>query len=63
MRELHDIGRTLAKCRHPDVNAAQAVEQVLPKVTSLNQLHEASVGGRDDADIHPVRRMAPDPLD
>ena len=49
--------------RHPDVDAAQAVEQIGPEQLTLDHRRQTAVGGGHDADVHPARAVAADALD
>ena len=61
--ELQDVGATLAQRGHPNVDAAQAIEQIGPKQPLLDQGRQAAVGRGDDPDVHPAGRVTADALD
>ena len=63
LRELQNVGPSLAQRRHTDVDAAQAIEEVRPKQPTLDESRQAAVGCGDDPDVDAVRALAADPLD
>src|SRR5207237_2830166 len=52
-----------AQCRHTNVDAAEAVEQIQPEQPAVDELAQALVGRGDDSDIDAVRAVAADALD
>ena len=50
-RELQDVGPPFAEGRHAEVDAAQAVEEVLTEELAFHEPGESTVGGGHDANV------------
>ena len=61
-RQREDVGAPLAKRRHTQVDAGQAVIEVGPEDATLDQPGQAPIGRRDDTDIDAMRSVTADPL-
>jgi hypothetical protein len=63
LRELQNVGPSLAQCRDTDVDAAQAIEEIRPEEPTLDESREAPVGCGHNPDVDAVRALSADPLD
>ena len=52
-------GRRSRRLGYPDVDAAQAIEEIRTKQPLLHQRRQTAIGGRHDPDIQPAGRMCP----
>src|SRR5438105_13306455 len=61
-RELQNVGPALAKRRHADIDAAEAIEKVRSEQPLLHQRRQAAIRCRDDPDVHSLNGVTADAL-
>src|SRR4029450_8602684 len=61
--QRHDIRGTFAQRRNPDVEDAEAVEQVLAKLAALDGFPQVAVGRGDHPDVRLEKARPPQPLE
>ena len=62
-REHADVLRPFAERRHAYGKDAQAVEEIRSEPAGGDFVGQIAIGGRNDADVHPDRSAAPEPVE